>query len=99
MPRQMVESTPATRGEVDPDLYEQTLTVEELRKAAEAAGFELVPVDPDDKPDEEPAGNASGAEWAAYARTRGATDEDLVDADGKPLGRDALREKYATPAE
>jgi hypothetical protein len=29
----------------------------------------------------------------------GAGDGDLVDEDGKPLGRDALREKYGTPAE
>lgn len=47
---------------------------------------------------DEPAGNASTEEWATYAReVKGATDEDLVDADGKPLGRDALRDKFGTP--
>jgi hypothetical protein len=98
MAREMVESTPATRGEVDPDLYEQELTVDELRKAAAAAGFDLVPVEPEEgEASLEPAGNASAADWAAYARTRGATDEDLVDAEGKPLKRDALREKYQSP--
>lgn len=44
----------------------------------------------------EPAGNASRDDWAAYARTQGATDADLVDGDGEPLGRDQLREKYGT---
>lgn len=38
---------------------------------------------------ESPKGNASHDEWEAYARTQGATDEDL---DG--LGRDAIRDKY-----
>jgi hypothetical protein len=57
------------------------------------------PLIPDDLGTAEPAGNASREEWAAYARSKGATDEDLLDADGKPLGRDALRDKYATPAE
>lgn len=99
MAREMVPSTPASRGEVDVDLYEQTLTVDELRKAAAEAGFELVPVELSAEESDEPAGNASGADWAAFARTRGATDEDLVDAEGKPLGRDALREKYQSPPE
>lgn len=48
---------------------------------------------------EQPAGNASRDEWAEYARTQGATDADLVDSDGKELGRDALRDKYGTKAE
>lgn len=99
MARQMVASTPATRGEVDPDVYEQTLTVDELRDAAEAAGFELVPVELDPDESGEPAGNASAAAWAAYARTRGATDEDLIDDDGKPLKRDEIRDKYQSPPE
>lgn len=42
----------------------------------------------------EPAGNASREEWASYARSKGATDEDLLDGDGQPLGRDALRDQY-----
>lgn len=99
MARIMVESTPATRGEVEPDLYEQTLTVEALRKQAAEAGFELVPVEPSEDESDEPAANASTAAWAAYARTRGATDEDLVDGNGvPPLKRAALIEKYAAPA-
>lgn len=47
-------------------------------------------------PGAEPAGNASTEDWAAYARTQGATDADLVDADGEPLGRDELRAKYGS---
>lgn len=92
MGRMYVASTPASRGEADQELYEQTLTVDALRKAAEEAGFELVPVDPEEKPDEEPGGNASREEWAAYARTRGATDDDLKD-----LKRDDIRDKYQSP--
>jgi hypothetical protein len=46
-----------------------------------------------------PAGNASRDDWVAYAKAQGATDADLVDADGNDLGRDELREKYQpTPA-
>lgn len=41
--------------------------------------------------DEVPAGNASLDAWRDYARTQGATDEELGD-DG--LGRDALRDKF-----
>lgn len=49
--------------------------------------------------DAEPAGNASRDDWAAYAtKVKGAKAEDLVDADGKDLGRDELREKFGTPA-
>jgi membrane protein involved in colicin uptake len=55
---------------------------------------------PDVKPDDEPAGNASRDAWAEYARTsKGAGDSGLVDEDGNDLGRDALREKYGTPSE
>ncbi|UIU47070.1 hypothetical protein [Microcystis phage MinS1] len=50
------------------------------------------------KSGEEPKGNASTDEWTAYAREKGATDADLLDADGKPLGQQALREKFGTPA-
>lgn len=49
----------------------------------------------DDSPSE-PAGNASREEWEAYARQRGATDADLVDDDGQPLGQDALRDKFGS---
>lgn len=47
---------------------------------------------------EEPSGNASRKEWAAYATEKGAQPEDLV-VDGKELTRDELREKYGTPSE
>lgn len=46
----------------------------------------------------EPAGNASRDDWAAFAKAKGATDEDLVDDQGEPLGRDELRAKYGTPS-
>lgn len=51
-----------------------------------------------DPPLGEPKGNATRDEWEQYARSKGATDADLVGADGKPLGRDELRDKYGTPA-
>jgi hypothetical protein len=44
----------------------------------------------------EPAGNASREEWESYARSKGATDEDLLDGEGQPLGRNELRDRYAT---
>ena len=43
----------------------------------------------------QPPGNASRAEWEAYARAHGATDDDLVDDEGKPLTRDELRDTFA----
>lgn len=102
MGRQYVESTPATRGEVDAEVYDRQVSVEELRALADEQGFDLVPrddVDGDD-PNAEPSPAASRAKWEAYARTvKAAEDADLVDADGKPLKRDALAEKYGTPAE
>jgi hypothetical protein len=62
------------------------------------AGPPLLP--PDLTAPDEPAGNASREEWAVYARDfKGATDADLVDADGKELSRNELRDRYATPAE
>lgn len=84
-----------------------------LEEAAASIGYRLVPIgeDPDSEtepdggePDggksaEEPPGNASGEVWAEYARTvKGAQEADLVDDQGQPLGRDALREKFGTPA-
>lgn len=57
------------------------------------------PLIPDSLTTAEPSGNASTEEWANYARTKGASDADLLDDEGKPLGRDALRDKYAAPAE
>jgi len=52
------------------------------------------------KPEDEPAANATTEAWAEYARTKmGASPDDLLDADGQPLGRNALREKYGTPSQ
>lgn len=49
------------------------------------------------KPEGEPAGNASAAEWESYAREfKGASEDDLKDEAGEPLGRDALRAKFGT---
>lgn len=112
MGRVYVPSTPVTRGEVDPDeqaasevaaLSPEDLSPQErlaaIEEAAAGLGYKLVPIEAEvEEPDEEPAGNASRDEWADYARSQGATDEDLVDEDSKDLGRDALREKYGTPA-
>jgi hypothetical protein len=99
MARMYVESTTATRGEVPgPQGSVVTgpfddLTVDELAAAADRAGYRLVKLESD-----RPAGNAPRDEWEKFARSRGATDADLVDADGKPLGRDALRERYGADA-
>lgn len=96
MGRMYVPSTPYTRGEKDPGELEggavapAELTVDDLSAAAEERGYRLVPV--------EPSGNAKKADWLEYARKLGAEDADLVDADGKELTVDALKEKYATPA-
>jgi hypothetical protein len=55
---------------------------------------------PPAKPEDEPAANATTEAWAEYARTRkGASPDDLLDTDGQPLGRNALREKYGTPSQ
>lgn len=54
---------------------------------------------PEVKPEDEPAGNATTEAWVEYARTRkGASPEDLLNDDGKPLGRAALVAKFGTPA-
>jgi hypothetical protein len=97
MGRMYVSSTPATRGEVEGDQVgevnaESGLSFEQLEEAAAAAGYRLIPVEV-----EEPKGNASREEWANFAKSKGASDEDLLDEDGEELGRDALREKYQTP--
>lgn len=48
-----------------------------------------------DKPaDGKPAGNADRATWAEYAKTKGATDEELKEPAEGGLGRDELRDKY-----
>lgn len=59
-------------------------------EAALIAGGHIERVDPD----EVPAGNAKREEWAAYALAHGASEDDLIDEDGKELGRDELRDKY-----
>lgn len=97
MGRLYIPSTPASRGEVEVEEEEFGLSVEELRARADELGFDLVERE-EVAVEHEPAGNANREEWAAYARLKGATDEDLVDEDGKDLGRDVLREKYGTPA-
>lgn len=62
----------------------------------DAGGSGSTPPDPN----VEPKGNASREDWAAYAATvKGASAGDLVDSDGEPLSRDAIREKYGTPAD
>lgn len=47
----------------------------------------------------EPAGSARTEAWVAFAKAKGATEEDLVDEDGNALGRDALRAKYGTSSD
>lgn len=99
MARLYVPSTPATRGEQEPEVAEQTATVEEVAAQAEALGFKLVPIDANVQAPvvgevEQPKGNASRDDWVAYARSQGATDADLVDGDGNELGRDEIRAKY-----
>lgn len=90
MGRIYVPSTPASRGEKAPEPEPELMSREDLEAAAAAAGFALVPVEP-----EAPKGNAPREEWAEYAvNVKGAKPEDLVDDDGKELGRDELREKY-----
>lgn len=101
MARLYVPSTPATRGEVDgPQRGEANrdsgLTLEQLEAAAAAAGYQLVKVEPE-ATIEEPAGNATREDWANFAKSKGAADADLLDKDGKEIGRDALRDKYGTP--
>lgn len=105
MGRNYIESTPATRGEVevDEDAHASLLpeglshdeTVAALEAIAAELGYQLVPAEAE-KPEEEPAGNASTEVWVDYAKKRGAKDDDLVDDKGKPLGQQALREKYGT---
>lgn len=108
MGRQYIASTPASRGEVEVDqdahasLLPEGLSHEETVAALEALaaelGYQLVPLEVEpEKPEDEPAANASTEAWVEYAKKRGANDEDLLD-DGKPLGRDALRDKFGTPA-
>jgi len=90
-----VESTPATRGEVQGNQTSADngdpfngLTDDQLRAAATARGFKLV-----DTSEEKPSGNAKLETWQKYARTKGATEADL---EGK--SRDDLRKEYGGDA-
>lgn len=99
-----VPSTPASRGEAEPEVEAKQATVEEVSAQAEALGFKLVPIDaeassPAVGEGEEPKGNASTADWVAYAKSKGAADADLVDENGDALGRDELKAKYGTHTE
>jgi hypothetical protein len=70
------------------ETFEAALLVEQ--EAALIQGGHLKRVDPD----EQPPGNAKRAEWAKYALKHGASKDDLLDEDGKALGRDELRAKF-----
>lgn len=79
-----VNFSAATQGET----FEAALPAEVEQMLV--AGGHIERVDPDDPP----AGNASRDEWAKYATAHGASEEDLLGEDGKPLGRDELRDRY-----
>lgn len=65
------------------------------RSSSNTGGSNTPPVDPD----AEPKGNASRDDWAAWAtRVKGATEDDLKDEQGEPLGREAIRAKFGTPS-
>lgn len=49
--------------------------------------------------DEAPKGNASRDEWAAYATSKGAPEEETRPVEDGGLGRDDLRAKYAAVSE
>jgi hypothetical protein len=82
-------ASPATEPETPADPAAET-TVESPVEAASATA-----ANPPPETANQPGSNASRGAWAEYAKTRGATDEDLLDSDGNPLGRNALRDKYA----
>lgn len=50
-----------------------------------------------DEPPKSGAGSST-EEWVAYAKEKGATDADLLDANGEPLKQAALVEKFGTKA-
>lgn len=50
------------------------------------------------KPGEEPKGNASMDEWVAYAKEKGATDEDLLDDKAEPLSYADIKAKFGSKA-
>lgn len=77
---------------IDKEQLEQLLESDMVGEVDDAPA----PVEPDDQdpPAEPPAGNAGRDAWADYARTKGATDDELKDPADGGLSRDALREKY-----
>lgn len=83
---------------IDGTTHTVQLDQEDLGRYPGAKPVEAQAAKPADRePGVEPprAGAGSGLEaWVAFAREKGATEVDLLDADGKPLSRDALAEKY-----
>ena len=61
--------------------------------AARLDGYEPADAKPDNGA---PAGNASREAWADYARTKGATEDELQPVDDGGLTRDALKDKYGS---
>lgn len=102
------ESKAPDEEEVDPvtygRIYVGVVTGDAAAEPEESEAVVVTEPDAGDPPAgavtvEEPRGNASTEEWTAFAIQAGAAPEDLVDDDGEPLGRDALRDKFATPSE
>jgi hypothetical protein len=62
--------------------------------ATSLIGDHLLAEGPSEPTDEAPAGNANRQEWADYARTQGASEDELKDPSEGGLGRDDLRAKY-----
>lgn len=88
---------PSTDGDEEETEVESDPAAETLQEDPNEAASLLAGDPPEESvQSEQPAGNASRDEWAEYARTQGASDADLVDEDGKDLGRDTLREKYGS---
>lgn len=50
--------------------------------------------EPEPQGDGQPKGNASREEWAAYAKTKGAADEEVAPVEDGGLKQTELREKY-----
>lgn len=67
----------------------QTVQEKPIAAAADQAGKPPASTKAD-----RPGNNASRDAWEEYARAQGAEDADLQDADGEPLTRNAIRDKY-----
>lgn len=75
---------------VDKDQLKQLVESKMVGKAEEPK-----PVDKTDDPkDGAPKGNASRAEWAEYAKSKGASEEELKDPADGGLTQSQLREKF-----